>query len=470
MKRSSAHGILLSCAILSAFALASCSGILGGGDDDDDGGTLTNTVLPNTVMVTVPASLVGDSGAGGSLRALRSSRAVETDRAEEAYWMIKSGVFMMKSYGASTAMYGAVIDELISQSNLQPTDPAAATVHSDEEMTLTQALVDKMNAFAASSGFEMDGPPPVDTPLTVPPFSYETSSAPYSYSLRMTETDVDGTFFTGFYWSSDKTKVKMVMSDNESEASDTYRYTVTYDDTTKTSAMVMDDDTFGDFTFSIREDTASAKNGAYVFFEASDSFDSDGDLIDEEWNQSGTGYADDDGGTLKVTIKTGTGLTAMVETYETAFNAADIDATKDGLYDDAYAEIDESMYDDVGGAAELSGEDTAYSMETRVYPLTGVTVDTDYNDANDSFYVIFDERLTINGDGTLIDGDDNVDFSVTLPDNINTAVFVGSGYGSAADELTVFLDVATAPPTGYVYVIQSDGITSLLNYVGSVTL
>ena len=460
MKRSLIHGILLSCALLSAFVLASCSGIFGGGGGDGNGGgTPTNTVLPNAVMVTVPASLVGDGGAVPSLRALRSSRAVAPDRAEEAYWMIKSGVYMMKSNGASMAMYGAGIDELISSQNLTP----QAAPFTEKTMTLTQALVDKMNAFAASGGFEMeDMSAMVGQSMPVPPFYYETASvAPYAYAFRMTETDEYGTFYNGFYWSSDKTKVKMVMSDNESDASDTYRYTVTYDDSTKTSAMIMVADS-NSFTFSLKEDTASMKNGAFVFFEASTTFDSDGDTVPETWNQSGTGYADDAGGTLKVTLKTGTGSAAKVQTYETAFNASVVDNALVSNYSGNLASIDSAMYEEIGAASEDAGGGPAeYEMDTKVVPLSGVVVD------NNKFYLIFAQRLTWSS-GTQIEAGTNVSFPDAV-DNIDTATFVGSGYASDAGKLTVFLEKPEATG-GYAYVVNyTDGVY-LLTYVNSITL
>jgi hypothetical protein len=444
--------------------LASCSGILGGGGDDDDppAASTTNQVLPSTVMVTVPASLEGT--AAGSLRSARSSGATAPTgtEAEAAYMMIKGGVAMMKENGSMVAMYGAVIDEVIYQNNLSP----STSPYTGRQIQLTQGLVDKMNSF----GFEVeDLPVGIGETLPVPDFRYETASAPYSYSLNMTETytyeGMTETCYTGFYWSSDKKKVKMVMSDNESTSLDTYRYTITYDGVAKTSAMIMEDEN-GSYTFSLKEADASAKNGAFVFFESTITYGG------ETWKQSGSGYADDDGGTLKVTLTSGSGITAQVQTFETSFNASNIDASKASVYSAAYAEIDADMYEEVGAAEDLSGVTTAYSMETKVVALTGVTVDNDYEDAVYTFYAIFDRQLTINGSSTvLIDGDDNVNFEASPPGNIEDAVFLGSGYGSAANELTYFLDgAATAGAPGYVYVIRSEGATNTLNYVGQITL
>lgn len=450
IKSSFVLGFLLTLAAVFAMSSLGCSS---GGDDDPS--PTTNTVLPSTLMVTVPKSLAS----GGSQQSMRALRSVTDDRAQEAYWTIKGGVQEMKGNGASMAIFGAGIDELISSKGLSP----SSAEHKDLTITMTQALKDKMKNFAEAGGFDVDemlGELNGDVP--VPPFIYNTASAPYSFSVKMTQTDEDGTYYTAFYWSSDKKKVKMAFADADLDvnaAAATYSYTITYDDSTKTSSIVSED-TYGGqkntFTFSLKEDTASTKNGAFVFYE--------GSYTDTEtYYQSGSGYADDAGGSLKVTVRYGTGANTKVENYETAFDATTINAGLTDDYSGYVDQIDETMYTEVGNTEGMSGGTSDYSVDTRVYTLTGVTVDTNWEDQNYTSYIIFDRALT-----APTTGSSSIDSASV---NTGSAEYVGSGYGSAAGELTAFLEVGSTG-TGYVYCVIYDGVagTSTWKYQGTVTL
>jgi hypothetical protein len=114
----------------------------------------------------------------------------------------------------------------------------------------------------------------------------------------------------------------------------------------------------------------------------------------------------------------------------------------------------------VGETAKISGEDTSYSMETKVVDLPGVTED------NTKFYVAFNQQLTVNN-GQEILADSNINMGTTGLDFIPNDAYVGSGYVSANGKLTMYLD---GTPTGgavYVYVIQFIDGNSILNYATS---
>jgi hypothetical protein len=261
--------------------------------------------------------------------------------------------------------------------------------------------------------------------MPVPDFRYETADAPYAFGVIM--PDVSGGYDTttteeeNFYWSSDKTKVKMECISKETETgTTTSSFTITYDDATKTSSFIFDSNYSGStnkFTLSIREDPEKAStHGAYVFYETVSATTYNGTT--ENSSESATGYADDNGGYLKLTSTTGSGLSASVSTCEASFDAAGTTTS------------------------QVTTGNAGYSVDTQMITLAGAV--------EGECYILFDSEIIISGaaigtGGTTFTSD-------TLPDNYETFHFIGSGYASADNRITIYLSSETTfSGTAYVY-------------------
>ncbi len=424
--------ILASLFISVSLVLLSCD-ISNNGTPATTPGTATtsssNTVLPSKLMVTIPKSVGNSSGAAGN-RLSRSDPSVGA----QAYDMLNSNVYMMKSTVGVLGMYSAMLDALISQNSLG----VSATTQSGKSITMTQALLDQIAAMNADMGYEaaVSGLPAVGDTETIPDFVYNTTSETgYNSAIIFSDT----TTMPSFYWNTARTKVKMSMPMGDSS------FDVTYDDTLKASAILMSMGDVGNGTMTMsvtmRQNTASTADGVYMGFSYA--------LVSGPFSYvySAVGYADNNGGHIEVTMTSGSGLdkTAITDNYNfTATGTAD--STND------YATQCEASASEIDGAASVALEDSNASA-TDYVSLSGVIADKDY--------FIFDGPLTMPKGGAEVTSDTSysssdltAQYASGVPDN-----FIGTGYG--LDDTTLQVSYDDSTKTGsvgsrYIYTISGN--------------
>ncbi len=463
MKKRTMLGRIACLCLASSLAFASCS--LFGDDDDNPLADLANKILPKSLAAKIPAALAGDMPSGS----IRSPRATGDGYASGVVDQLRSNVAELKMELAYVSMYAAVIDELLYQNK-----PALSqTPHTGETIELTDDLVDKMASLGEDIGAEgMEGfEEMVGQEIDVPEYYYkDPGDGVYNYCVLMEYDDTyDGVTTTcveNFFWSSDKTKVKMETSSTTQAGELEYSYTITYDSAAKTSAFIMKYSDFS-YTLTISEDGSSTKNGAYVFYETK--FDSNDGT---RFVYSAKGYADDDGGCLNLSTTVGSGFDASTYTESVTFDTtgATSEASSDNAYVVAAGDIDETITGYAESAQGLAGDVAAdFSVETKTYTLPGIAANADV--------MVFNGPLSSGGSAITSAG---ATFETDIPGFDAGTLYVGSGYAPSAGTVSVFIDCfdlgsgdpADMPATGtlYLYTVSGDETSMTLALAGTIAL
>ncbi len=253
--------------------------------------TYTNTVLPSTLSVKLPTSL---TTTGGTTSDIAPSRAVSasTGTTTSGYSYLAGGYYQIKNMAKLTStitpvmfMMGIVVDAMITQNKLT----ASTTVHPTESVTMTQGMLDAINAYLPASE-QISASGTVGTSASLTNVTY--ASVPNS----TLNSNFSGTMGSGnssmtltYQWSTDRSKVLMELTSGSTTME------ITYDATSKSSAVEFKDGTGNVFKMDVQADASSTVNG--VFAKMSFTLSTGG-------SYSIYGYADDKGGLTMSTITT----------------------------------------------------------------------------------------------------------------------------------------------------------------------
>lgn len=266
------------CAAL--MALTGCqSGTSPGGNTTP--ATYTNQVLPATLSVKVPESLLLSTTAGKSFGSAKSAASKGSGIQSAGYSMVQEMTGMMQSLVPATVMMGVIVDAVISQNNLAP------GTYKNQSVTLTQAMY---NTIAAQLPAEetASAEHAIGQTVTISAVTYSiggSGSLPNSASVTL-NSGTTSSEKINYKWSSDRKSVQM------SIPADSMTLTIAYDGNDGSGAFGLVMTGLGSFQMSLAPDSTSKADGASVSMTETGS----------ENTYSVYGYADDNGGIVNTAI------------------------------------------------------------------------------------------------------------------------------------------------------------------------
>jgi hypothetical protein len=296
--------------------------------------------LPSKFTGDIPNSITPSSSSASLLSKIRSGISFSTDgSASQGCSVMKSLIGMMQSTSKMAPLYAVIADSAISQNKLT----ADETKHQCT-ITLTRAMYDTISSIMGDDmGDTTEMESAIGTAMSIDITYSDTETSPYKYSVLITMDGED----TTIYWSDDKTKTKLSMpiesgtSNGSSSSSSTGKLEFTFDSTENSTHLVLSTPDGNSMDMSLKT------KGSGSLFYLRDEFSGSIYLME--------GYADDNGGYIKITTTSSSfGTTSSSETFDASGKLTDTNSTYTSTYNSGASDI-----------ADLR-QDTGYTTTTTV--------------------------------------------------------------------------------------------------------
>lgn len=291
--------------------------------------------LPSKFSINIPNTLGKPSA---------TTRAIASDPTS-AYDDIKDSMSMIMSEMGSLGLYFALYDEILS--TLTP----SATPVTGKSVTLTQDMVTLINSITEEDQ-DVAIPFTAGTKIDLDPFIYNTTVAfvpvtdtsiryptdpvaqEYNFYIEtVDQADVEETYSMKIFWNTAKDKVKIIYESKFTEATaiSYYQEAFLFDLSKNIQQSIFIEKLYADqaaltsnttlennyYSFTLKKDVISTKNGAFFYFDATESGGTELVTFNTE------GYADDAGGMIESDIDTktigaGTDLKTLGSVYSRA--------------------------------------------------------------------------------------------------------------------------------------------------------
>lgn len=408
---------------LAVVLVAGCDNLFGSSDKKSSSSSDSRGVqnLPARFSVDAPASV---RGGGMSSSSVRSSSTQDS----MAYSELKSQVEWMEMEQMSVGLEFVIADRMIGTAF-----QLGAAESGTYEFPITRGVVDDVLDIFRDSPWWDDFGDEIEQEFrqmvgeTLPVvFDYSPVSGRYDHKLETTYSDEEGEDKTVLYWDNDRRNVSLVFEWSDpmfGTGSGVY----TYDDETRTATAIntYEDDGFSyysEITLREAEDAAlRAKNGVFVTYNSRGE-----DSFSGTFRYNTRGYADDEGGQIRITSTFGGQSFSSDFTFDATGN--ETSAT--------YAFLDDFDFGDMSGAEVLGDVGFGDAGFFRVN-VTGVV--------KDGYYLI-----TSNGA--------NPDFGTNV---------VGDATGIAADRLEVMLWQTVSAATLHAHEVDFSDGSAAAEAVGS---
>ena len=283
MKKAQWFAVALSASLM--VALVGCQ-------SPSDGKSSTPTPTPTSTKykatIDFPKSMTAKSSATGSFAAnvARGARGLSADVSADppptsmAYSQVKEAMDQLVTQAKANATNGILLNAIISQNNLSPSDATRSGLN----VTITQALADAMkDAMPESAQGDLDTASMVGQLMPIPDFVYKASeNANFDVQIAMSfPADMGGGTVT-FYWKSDLSRTAMSFETSGNKG------VMAYDAVTNSAFMSF---TSTDFEFKVSGIVDSATKTAHGAFLSQTFKDTT-----QGFDGSMTAYGDDSGG------------------------------------------------------------------------------------------------------------------------------------------------------------------------------
>lgn len=318
----------------------------GSSSSSDNPGKYAMSKLPSKYSANIPNSITPSK----SSKAPRLSKVISRAAGGESQGckLMKGMIEMMQGTAKMAPVYAVIADAAISQNNLS----ADETKHTCS-VTLTQEMFNTISEIMGEDmGDVSDMEEEVGQTTNIDVVYSDNGSAPYTNSVAITAFEQTSTI----YWSDDKTKTKLSMameSESESsegdESSSSGTLDLIYDGAANEMQIVLSSQDGSSMNMSLKE-----KNGGALFY-SRDKYVGSVYLME--------GYADDNGGYIKMTATNASG--SIISASET-FNASGSITSESSDYNSAFS----SGSSDMAGLQQDTGLTMAVSVADGMYLIS----------------------------------------------------------------------------------------------------